>query len=408
LLAVDPEQMTTLPPIRTVFEAKKKGAGETVTVNLHARLTEIGTLDLWAGEVEGARTWRLQFDVRAATQTDREGHTGAGEAQGVFDDALAAGCRELIRDVYAPASAAAAPKAHGIVKKLEERTAMNRREWPMSLLRSFWQALIEFEPGRRRSAEHEARWMYLVGLSLRPGYGLAVDDWRVQQTWRLLLGKRTHHTAACRVEWWILWRRIAGGLSAGQQRTLAEPLLAALRPLAGGGPKGGKSRKPDLGAGSHETAEVWRLLGSFELLSAAAKVELAEGLLGLIARERIGAVRDAGVWALGRLGARVPMYGPLNTVVPEENASRWLRRLWELALPDESVAFSIVQLARRTGDRYRDVSDKLRNEVLAWLDRAHVPSHYRQLVAEGGELEEDEAGLMFGESLPRGLRVAGA
>ena len=28
------------------------------------------------------------------------------------------------------------------------------------------------------------------------------------------------------------------------------------------------------------------------------------------------------------------------------------------------------------------------------------------LVAQGGELEEEEAGLMFGESLPRGVRLA--
>jgi len=406
LFAVDPEQMTALPPIRTVFDAKKKGPNETVDVNLHARLTEIGTLDLWASEIQGGRTWRLQFDVRAATETDREGHRGAGETEGVLDDALVVDCRELLRDVFAPTSSASAPKPGGIVKRLEERTGLSRREWPMSLLRSFWESLVEFEPGRRSSAEHEARWMYLLGFALRPGYGLAVDDWRVQQTWRLLQGKRAHHTPACRVEWWILWRRIAGGLAAGQQRFLAEPLLAALRPLSGGPPKGGRSRKPDLGAGSHETAEVWRLLGSFELLSVAAKVELADVLLGLIAREKVGAVRDAGVWALGRLGARVPMYGPLNTVVPPDDAARWLQTLWELELPGESAAFSLVQLARRTGDRHRDVSDKLREQVLAWLDRLSSPPHYRQLVAEGDELKEEEAGMMFGESLPRGLRVA--
>jgi hypothetical protein len=147
-------------------------------------------------------------------------------------------------------------------------------------------------------------------------------------------------------------------------------------------------------------------LGSFELLSVAAKVELADVLLGLIAREKVGAVRDAGVWALGRLGARVPMYGPLNTVVPSDDAARWLQALWKLELPGEAAAFSLVQLARRTGDRHRDVSDKLRDQVLAWLDRLGSPPHYRQLVAEGGEFQEEEAGMMFGESLPRGLRVA--
>ena len=90
---------------------------------------------------------------------------------------------------------------------------------------------MEVEPGRRRSQVHEARWLNLLGFALRPGYGLAVDDWRVAETWRLLQGKLVHPTAACRNEWWILWRRIAGGLAAGQQQALADPLLAPVRAL---------------------------------------------------------------------------------------------------------------------------------------------------------------------------------
>ncbi len=295
LLSVDPEQMTSLPPIRTVLESQKKGPRESLAVNLHARLTEIGTLDLWCSEAQGPRTWRLQFDVRAATQTDRSGHLGAGEAEGVVDESLVADCRTLIQAAFSPSAAQEAIKPESLVKRLEARTELRRRDWPMSLLRSFWEALVEVEPGRRRSAEHEARWLYLFGFSLRPGYGLAVDDWRVAQTWRLLQGKRAHHTPACRVEWLILWRRIAGGLAAGQQRSLAEPLIALLRPVLGSSQRA-KSRKPEFAAGSHEAAEVWRLLGSLELLSVSGKIELAEALLLLVRREKVSAVRDAGIW----------------------------------------------------------------------------------------------------------------
>ncbi len=401
LLPVDAEQMTALPPIRTVLEAGKKGPSGFVTVELHARLTEIGTLDLWCGEADGRRTWRLQFDVRAATQTDREAHRGTGEAEGVFDEAVAEACRQVIRGIFAPSKKAdGAPPPASLVKQLEKVTEIKRRDWPMTLLRSFWETLVEVESGRRRSAEHELRWLYLLGFSLRPGYGLAVDDWRVAHTWKLLQGKRAHHTPACRVEWQILWRRIAGGLNAGQQRSLAEPLLAALRPA-----NRPKLRKPELGASSHEAAEAWRLLGSLELLPVPVKVELGDLLLPLAEREKIGAVRDAALWALGRLGARVPMYGPLNAVVPAEVAARWLVHLIDAALPEEAIAFSMVQLARRTGDRYRDLHETTRQRALAWLDRRGAPAHYRELVAVGGALEEAEAGLMFGESLPRGLRL---
>jgi hypothetical protein len=96
------------------------------------------------------------------------------------------------------------------------------------------------------------------------------------------------------------------------------------------------------------------------------------------------------------------MYGPLNTVVPTAEAERWIERLLDM---EQSAAFSLLQLARLTGDRYRDIGAAMRERVLGWLDRHVAPEHYRQLVAEGGELEEDEAGLMFGESLPPGLRL---
>jgi hypothetical protein len=288
-----------------------------------------------------------------------------------------------------------------LVKRLEQASGLSRREWPMTLLRTMWEALIEVEPGRRRSAEHEARWLYLTGFSLRPGYGLAVDDWRVAQTWKLLQGKRIHHTPACRVEWLILWRRIAGGLNAGQQRALAEPLLAALRAAK----KGSGSRRPDIGASSHESAEAWRLLGSLELVSVPTKIELASAMLDLARREKVGAVRDAALWATGRLGARIPMYGPLNTVVGPAEVQRWIERLLEIEDPPDSVLFSLVQMTRRSGDRYRDIEESLRQRVLGWLDRHSAPAHYQELVSHGGALDAEEAGLMFGESLPRGLKL---
>ena len=62
---IDPEQMTSLPPIRTVLQSgKKTAAAETIAVNLHARLTEIGTLDLWCGEIDGDA--HVEIAVRCA------------------------------------------------------------------------------------------------------------------------------------------------------------------------------------------------------------------------------------------------------------------------------------------------------------------------------------------------------
>ena len=111
LVPFDREQMTPLPPIRTVLRTRKKGEAETVSVNLHARLTEIGTLDLWCSEIEGRRSWRLQFDVRSATQTDVAAHESAAESEGFVDEATWQECRAAIEQVFGPRATRASPRA---------------------------------------------------------------------------------------------------------------------------------------------------------------------------------------------------------------------------------------------------------------------------------------------------------
>ena len=309
-------------------------------------------------------------------------------------------CRTLIEHTFGPTGS---DKPEGLIRRLTAATGGSRNQWPTSLCRRLWEALMEFEPGRRRSPVHEARWLNLLGFALRPGYGLAVDDWRVAQTWTALQGKFAHATANVRVEGWILWRRIAGGLAAGQQQALADPLLGPVRSLHHQLTTG-KGRS-DFGFVMAETPEMWRLLGSLELLSPGTKAELGAMLLDLLPKRKMEPVRAALVWTIGRLGARVPLYGPLNAVVPAETAGDWLAELLPQRSDLAEQALAVMQLARRTDDRYRDLSEKLRREAADWLTSSDAPRHFVELVRDGGALDSNEAGLVFGESLPKGLRI---
>jgi len=407
LIAVDRQQMTPLPPMRTVLRPRKKGGAKTVSVILHARLTEIGTLDLWCGEIDGRQSWRLQFDVRSTTQTDIAAHESRAEGEGVLDEATWQACQTLIETTFGPG---ASGKPEGLVKRLAAAAGASRNTWPTSFCRRIWESLLEVESGRRRSAACEARWLNLLGFALRPGYGLAVDDWRVAQTWNTLQGKFAHVSANVRVEGWILWRRIAGGLAAGQQQALADPLLGAIRALHRQLTTG--KGRGDFGFATHETAEMWRLLGSLELLSPILKNELGTMLLDLLPKRKMASVRSAMVWAIGRLGARVPLYGPLNTLVPTEATAEWLERLMKRGKRESSdgaaYRLAVMQLARRTDDRYRDLPEKVRREAADWLLLNEAPRHFIELVRKGGSLDNEEQSLVFGESLPRGLRMAHA
>ncbi|MCC6493873.1 MAG: Hsp70 family protein [Pirellulales bacterium] len=400
LVAVDPEQMTALPPIRTALRTRSRRERGTVAVRLFAKLTEIGTLELWCREVGGDRTWRLQFDVRSATQTDVEAHETAAESQGFVDEATAESARQVLAATFASSGS---DDPGPLVKRLVAAIGSDRHEWPTSLLRRIWEMLMELEPGRRKSPAHEARWLNLLGYSLRPGYGLAVDDWRVAETWKTVQGKLAHAAATSRTESLILWRRIAGGLTQGQQRALAEPLLATVRTLHKRHTGGGQGSDPTFQA--HEALEVLRLLGALELLAVEVKIELGRLLLDLSPKKKLSAIRPAIVWAVARLGARQPAYGPLNTVIPPAEASDWLDRLQDDSQGDAITQFAVVNLARRTGDRFRDTGDAARGRVLQWLDDHRAGEHARKLVAEGGELAREEQDRVFGEQLPKGLRL---
>jgi hypothetical protein len=400
IVPVDREQMKPLPPIRTVLRTRGKKQAASIPVTLHARLTEIGTLDLWCGEAGSQRRWRLQFDIRSATQTDMEAKETAGEAEGVVEEAAWQTCQQLIESTF---GARGANKPEGLVKQLAAALDMDRFEWPMSLLRRIWETLIEFEAGRRKSAGHEMRWLNLLGFALRPGFGMAVDDWRVAETWRAVQGKLVHNTAPCRTESWILWRRITGGLSAGQQLAIADPFLSSIRGLhrrlttgKGGG---------DFGFTPQQSIEMWRLVGSLELLSVRLKGELGDILVELMRKKSMQPARQAMVWALGRIGTRTPVYGPLNTVVSAEGATQWLEQLLSRREPTDVELLAALQLARRTDDRYRDLDDKRRAQVLDWMEASAAPEHFLELVANGGSLDREEQGRVFGESLPKGLRV---
>ena len=98
---------------------------------------------------------------------------------------------------------------------------------------------------------------------------------------------------------------------------------------------------------------MWMMLGNFERLPAANKVELGWLLLGGILRN---GARPQSLWTLSRFGARIPFYGPLDQVIPGDEASRWVNELLSLDMePTDALAQVMIQLCRRTGDRERDL-----------------------------------------------------
>ncbi|MBX3746482.1 MAG: hsp70 family protein [Verrucomicrobiae bacterium] len=396
------EALRSLPPIHTLIESRQGRTGR-VPVHLQAGLTEIGTLELWCVAEEGGERWRLEFEVRS----------GAAPEEGTAIESVPvrlAEAREEIDRVFGAGGkgrgrgdgGAAAVPAKALWGALERRLGP-RAEWRLPALRELWGALHAGAGRRRRSADHERTYWQLLGYALRPGFGYPLDEWRCEQSARLFAeGVQAGGEKAVWIEWWVMWRRLAAGLSterqleiwAGLKPHLAYRLSARVRKQVAR-PKG---PQPE---GLHEMV---RLAAALEQLPAEEKAECG-GWVAAHLDEPAGA-GGPWAWVLGRLGARMPVRGSVHRVVPPEIAVEWILRLIDgRERPVEGALFAAVQLARRTGDRARDVDDGIRARVLALLEANQAPPSWRRLVAEVAELERADAARALGDTLPLGLEA---
>ncbi|GAB5402951.1 MAG: Hsp70 family protein [Aureliella sp.] len=390
------EQFRSLPPIRTVIEASRKLAGSTMPVTLQVQLSEIGTLQLYCQSTETDHRWKLEFDVRGSSQTDHDAKE-ASTADQLLDETVHQAAQGVLQSAFDSFEQKPGKVANSLVKAIE----LPRSQWPPSLLRAMWSDLIELAGGRRKSPAHEARWLNLLGYCLRPGYGVAADDWRVAETWKTVNGKLAHSDVTSRNEAMILWRRIAGGFTPGQQLTVyqqvAGPLRSILDPV--------RRSKGGGGASPAELIELLRLVGALELLPTSEKTQLGDWLVELVHKKKWQASQSAILWALGRLGSRTPTYAPLNCVLPPDVASRWLRKLVRQPASESAYALTLMLCARKVDDRYRDLDPDMRSDVLATLKAIEAPDHYLKLVSDGGTLASEEETQILGDSLPLGLRL---
>jgi DNA-K related protein len=138
-------------------------------------------------------------------------------------------------------------------------------------------------------------------------------------------------------------------------------------------------------------------------LPASTRASLGNELLARIRKEPEDAIW---LWSLGRLGARIPLYGPLHSVVVPEIAGEWLKTLLDLSgFTVVTVSAAIVPIARRTDDHSRDIGDAIREQVITRLRALEIVEGTIQLLSKYIPPEEADAVRSFGESLPPGLQV---
>ena len=298
-------------PLNAVIRFGKKADERLIPVKLGARLTEIGTLEIWCESKISDNRWRLQFELRKTGDGSAGGAQGRGRGQRAGAESVAGTDRGGVLAVGeiadrargSPGQAGTDPGAGQELLAALRHPAAGRR----------------VPGGRRRPQEEPGVRDPLAqsgGFCLRPGFGFPGDDFRIEQARRVYAAGLTYgNQVQSEIDWWIFWGRVAGGLNRNQQTDIYQRLSGFLLPR---GSKKPQRVNPSL------LREMWRCAASLELLPMGTKTELGDAL---VKRVKAGDFKDSELWCLAALGARKLFYGPINQVVPPATATRWVEAL---------------------------------------------------------------------------------
>jgi molecular chaperone DnaK (HSP70) len=395
--ALDETNVHRHPPLVALLRYGKKMRDVYLIVGLRASFTEVGTLELWCESRDTSHRWRLQFELRG--EEARAQQLDTAKPQPVLtrswavtsSDATVESAARLIGRVFGVSADGETLAPETLVSEMEAALGAKRDSWPISTIRRFSDVLIEVAAGRKKSPRHETRWLNLSGFCLRPGFGVPGDDARVKDLLRIAPnGLVFVDELQCQVAMLVLLRRIIAGINASEQQALY--LKHASR--AGSKKKGRMNRQLEY--------EEWRLVASLEHLLAGTRALLGRELLAKIRKEPGDAIW---LWSLGRLGARIPLYGPLHSVVAGETAGEWLKTLLNLPTFTTVTGLAILLIARRTDDHSRDIDDAIRKHVIYRLTALGTGEETIQLLSKYVPPERADAVRSFGESLPPGLQV---
>ncbi len=424
------DSLSSMAPVHTVIRFGKKGEKKAVPVRIEPEYTEMGTLAIWCRSLVTNHRWKLQFQLRD-TLSEMEKNISDTD---IFDDAVIRELCTLIDQAFSIDSADSDKSLLlSLVKTIENKIERKKAKWPLSLLRAVSDKLIEISDKRKLSHEHEARWLNLTGFCMRPGFGDAFDEERMRKLWKIYLAGPNFPKAKQNAsEWWIFCRRIAAGLKAGQQRQFFQDISALLLP--------GKKLKTKSRLTANEITEIWMAAANMERLLVKDKVSLGRTLLSRLKSRKKNPHQL--FWALSRIGAREMLYGSVDRVVPPKEVSIWIKKLLQdimgkavnaggttgnstaataaaaakgkgkgsfgckkssTANGYNAVIAAIAGMARKTGDRTRDIDQDLRKFLIEEFEKLSAGKEYINMIKEKTAIESREEQKLFGESLPSGI-----
>ena len=384
------DEFHALPPLHTNIGRDHGKLPELLNVQVEANIAETGLLSLELVATDSGKMgkkWQLDFNIRATRDRRLSALDDTATEVTIPNEKRALVSQKLLDAYGKKRQTDSATVAKNLVKEFENILGLPREEWDSVFLRGLWTEIANGMTRRGRSLGHEAQWLYLAGYCLRPGYGCAADEWRTQELWQCFQHGPFFPKEKQAVEqWWIMWRRVAGGLHKEQQELLFDRIFPAIR-------KGDAS------------PEIYLLAGSLERIDMTSKIRLGQHLTQYIADGRQQFINQR-MWALARIASRVPLYSGAHNIVRPETVVEWFNELQRLKRGE--AAYSKLPLflslaGRMIGDREYDLADVDRGRFLAKLGEAGATPEQMRLVRELVPMDHEAKSQLFGEALPSGL-----
>ena len=384
------EELTLVAPLVTVLQFGKTES-KSVEVTIGCEETEAGALKVYLDSAQTHHLWPLHFDLRPIPE---QLGTNSRQATVVLDSRKLLVAKKLLTSYFSSPT----KKLPSLMNDLENSLQIAKNVWSLPLIRDLADTTLDLANCRTMSAPHEARWLNVLGFLLRPGFGDPGDELRIRKVWKLWFAGPTHHKDTQAIaEWWVLWRRVAAGLKGGHQLAIASILRKNLIPKS--------SYREKFREGVQAKKEMWRCLGSLELLPVAMKTTIGSILLN-----RKSKLDFVELWVLARLGARKMFHAPANYVISASTASQWLNQLMQLKLSDRTrnpALFAIARIAGVTGDRSVDLPQDILERAHQFLKINHCKAAWLEHLTHQAKDSVEETEKLIADTLPLGLSTVG-
>jgi molecular chaperone DnaK (HSP70) len=374
----DFKDLTSAAMLSTKLKSSKE---KNVSCSLLVSLSITGLLEISCLASSGEGPWKLEFSL------DTQSHYSDQFPPLVKSISSTYGEFSLDESIFA-----SSPKL--IWEKIETHMNQKRQDWSLPLLRNLWdRGSFGYKLRHRWTPNQEASFLNFLGYTLRPGYGDSLDFFRFEVMGEILSRGLIHKDKdICQTQWWILWRRLAGGLSKVQQESLFGKIFPGVR------------------NDTVVSPEVYLLLASLERIDGKKKIQSAHIILDQLENSKNPPHGDQKIWCLARIGTRIPLYTGLETVLPAGEVESWIYRMGEA--PGFSrfsrgvLTTFYYQVSRLTGVREINLSQKAREAAQMKLRSLNATSDLmtRWASPQGKDILLDRERL-FGEELPSGFFV---